>query len=914
MAESQKLEAAQVILLAAHLASESNIHELETLLASRQDILKPELAFRILLTLLPETLEPSAYTPILIAITREEPIGGNVDTYLDVRPVKDLSAQDVTTRLRQLRLVKLHDSPERLEAVQDPLTLFLIHRAHRIDRRTGLLTLIPDLVSPFIDRTSYLRIWFISTVLPLLRRDYEFHPLVGLSVTLKDFEKLQGQPGIQGLLGEAAGYSNSDETVSRYLRSVIGPWICGSAQRERHTPATGSDISIEAEAILNDWQAAFQWLVGSATGNLSLAAAAYREWEGPSDVDFGGYQDPGWDQDESRIAVLHHLRSRYCQAAFASIYAAEDDSSGAFENVYSIVNRLSELCGFESPTPLAQEPSLLPTYKTVPLPIDELPKTCLQYDTLCDANQILTSPSDEAFALLQLFLASANLLGSVGHPISVSKVAKLRLHSDESEQLRLLQKLMHSVNMGVKKDEAQWTRVRHALLWLWSWGIPPEGSEGHGILGKIRLAAIEKELLKAICSGSHYSLAVQTYLGTSPSPLSNDEVERVVVDIVLNFYDNASNGNRTRGGVKKASDALTAFRKALPSSPLLGRCSALIAATHALSFYSLTLVSETPLQPRSIREFPDPVSLISKVLHQNPHSYTKLEDFVQIGRNLVIALDGDPTFSSPEPTPSSVEAARASRTERRIVGLAVEAALAEDDFETAYSYVVNRLPSPDVAASPRAANGTHERDEDDVSWRAAFHAGRHRGAASARGTTTSSPEVRRLEQRMELLSTAMLLAPSTALPDVLAAWRRCEEELLTLLAAENAAESEFDDRADAREVHIPGGFAGGGEPAFLVQPKRKELGRGAAEEAPMGLFEVARGAAAAFSRTAGGGAANKARGAAAPQSSLPDSVPSLSETDADGRVRKRDVVANAITGGLVSGVGWVLGAKPTGPE
>lgn len=38
------------------------------------------------------------------------------------------------------------------------------------------------------------------------------------------------------------------------------------------------------------------------------------------------------------------------------------------------------------------------------------------------------------------------------------------------------------------------------------------------------------------------------------SALPRDEVEAVVTNSILNAFDNASNGNRTRGGMKRASD------------------------------------------------------------------------------------------------------------------------------------------------------------------------------------------------------------------------------------------------------------------------------------------------------------------------------------------------------------------------
>lgn len=352
---------------------------------------------------------------------------------------------------------------------------------------------------------------------------------------------------------------------------------------------------------------------------------------------------------------------------------------------------------------------------------------------------------------------------------------------------------------------------------------------------------------------------------------------------------------------------------------------ALIAATHSLSFYSLTLQHGVPFQPVNIRASADPFSLLPKVLEQNNNSYTKLDDLVSIGRNFVSAglplhaADGEPVVLR---TDSKEEvASRLRAAERKVIAMCVEAALAEDDFETAYSYIVNRLSPPDPSAAVAPSDSatqppSKQSSEDDVSWRAAFLAGRYRPRSNA------APTLRRLEQRTELLSLSLLLAPPSHLSEILGVWRRCEEETSSLLAAETAAEQHFDDRAD-RRVDVPGGFESQASEGMVFGQQRREVGRmtgGTEEEAPMGLFDVARGAAKAFSRNAFPlrGAA-QASGAAAPSSSMAEEDEdaelhhqrNFSAGSADaGRVRKRDMLSSAVTGGLASGLGWVLGATP----
>jgi hypothetical protein len=337
-----------------------------------------------------------------------------------------------------------------------------------------------------------------------------------------------------------------------------------------------------------------------------------------------------------------------------------------------------------------------------------------------------------------------------------------------------------------------------------------------------------------------------------------------------------------------------------------------------MSFYSLTLQHGVPFQPVNIRASLDPLSLLPKLLEQNANSYTKLDDLIGIGRNLIAAglplrnADGDLVDRSVET--DNDRKTKLLVAEKRVIYMCVEAALTVGDFETAYSYVVNRLAPQDTIPSSASTEEQSAAQEDDVSWRAAFLAGRYRPQSNAQ------PSLRRLDQRTELLSLALLLAPPASLSEVLNIWRRCEEETNALLAAETEAEEEFDDRADKRIV-VPGGFSDVSTEGMVFGQPRREVGRsnaearrGADEEAPMGLFDVARGAAKAFSRNAfplRGAAASQQQQQQQPQM-RPSSTGEAAHEGVDdaGRVRRRDMIANTVTGGLASGIGWMLGATP----
>lgn len=50
-----------------------------------------------------------------------------------------------------------------------------------------------------------------------------------------------------------------------------------------------------------------------------------------------------------------------------------------------------------------------------------------------------------------------------------------------------------------------------------------------------------------------YKLAVSIYTD-SQAPLQGTQVEAAVKEAIFTAYDNASNGNKTRGGMKRAYD------------------------------------------------------------------------------------------------------------------------------------------------------------------------------------------------------------------------------------------------------------------------------------------------------------------------------------------------------------------------
>lgn len=922
----QNLSEPQCLLLAVQYATESNINALRALTALRESELSLDLVLAILLTYLPEGLEPTTYIGYLneLATDARHP-GDDPAAHLDIAAVEALSKSQAKRRRKEVELLSLAHPQYDTELELDSFGHFLIHRAHRIDSQTGLLNLVPQLIDPFLNHSEYLRTWFISTVLPLLRISYEYYPQ-SASMSLDDFASLRGSRALDFEFSNirAARKTGADtQNAARDLKCIVAPWICGANDRKRRRIAGDMRRASIAEKPAhepNDWDALFQWLLRTSKEDLPLVTGAVSEWDGPEDMDLGGYEEGREYVDEE---TQRRLEIKYAQTALACLYLVDANDVDSLRTAHGLLTRICDLLHYDPPPNLNVGVESLPSYDLkIPI-LQDATSSLIQEERLLASDNDITKPEQGTLRIAELVLFSACVLSSLQHATSPRTVAKMSLRDDHSEQFSLLQRVLHTLSGGAKKDSDDWRAIRSKLLWLWSWGTDYHDNDRHGqgILGVLEKTTIEIEILKSLIEGGHFALAVQIYVTPAfgEHPLLPSEVEKVVLAAALLQYDNASNGNLNRGGMKRCADIVTAFAPHFPGSSRFQRTQALLSATNAMSFYSLILQHGVPFQPVSIRVSSNPLSLIQKLLSQNLGSYTKLDDLVFIGQSLVVSMPS--TIMDDSKDASQLDAATIEKKKaaagHRVIGMAIDAALEEGDFETAYSYVVNRLqptsiPSPTVSTSSQRFSfdsNTSARptdDVDDVAWRAALRAGRYTPSSSNRSHgTTARPDLRRLEQRMELLSQALLLAPPSHLEEVLNVWQQCEAELTEVLAQEADAEQRFNDAADRK---LPGAFDLGSLPT--VQPRR-EVGRGAVEESPMGLFDVARGAAAAFSKSAFPLRSNT--GASSRPESRDTGRISMDLSDSDSmhaheeRVRKRDLLANTATGALQSGLGWMLG-------
>ena len=885
------------ILEAIRLTSDGDIPALQQLLLT--GILEPQLVLRVLLTYLPEGTDPDNYTGLL----RNLPSGpSHQPPDYPNNPKLDISDDEACRRVRKLRLTPLASPHHPLEPTDD-LTVFLIHQAYKIEADTGSLTDVVQLVEPFVDHSDVLRTWMISTLLPPLRYNYEYYPQSRTSIQLDHLERMGERGAINMLLSQAATRNTAEDKVEvgRDIKGLVGPWMYGEPSRKRRKLAhdhgradpvsanSPSDaLDLPEECVDSAWSYVNEWILDLAIRDFTRAVEVFVQWNGPTDVDFGD-----WGEQLEPLTPDDSTRE-YAQAGLAVIYATEHASMETIIGSHSLLLKVARIMNLDEPPDLKRSDEPSPSGILAHMFNSSSPTQFL-HSLLLRPDNTLTVADDRSITLCNLILCSVYKLLNLGNVKSIRDTASLCLFGSEHEQMIELRRTLYRLK-SERLDDKLWSSIRKQLLWLQDWEKRPGSgtAEPRGVFSKIPRIDLETEMLRGMLDGGCYTLAAEIYCSTREIPLPSKTVEDTTVNAALACYDAASNGNRTRGGVRQASEIIAAFRGYFANSERYSQTIALLAATHSMSFYSLSLQHGVPLQPVNIRAHKDPMSLIGKILQQNPRSYTHLDDLLEIGQNLVAA--GLSHRDNAKPGWASTEDA-AQNARRRITRMAIEAALAEDDFDTAYSYVVNRL-----ATTGQSSDGGVSVTHDDVSWRAAYAAGCH-PMSESEGST-----IRRLDQRMELLSQALLLAPPPALSDILQTWRHCELKL-TELIADDAAE---DEAWDKNPRQVPGGFSA--PDRRPEQRPRDHARRANQKEAPMGLFEVARGAASALSKNAfplrgpqKAGSLSKAKARSGSVGSMEGSGSDGGGVDDSGRVRKRDMVSSMVTGGLASGIGWVIG-------
>ncbi|KAK5046802.1 hypothetical protein LTR84_007156 [Exophiala bonariae] len=886
MSDVSRLTDPQVLLQAVQLASTSDLDRLLHLHRLRQNILSTTVIYRILLSFYPvNQLKLSDLATFLLSL--QDPARDALLTNeFKVDPsISALSRKDALRRCRLLTLRPNHHHT--IFGSENALANFVLNWSYRVQSVGGIQPLL-TFVEPFLDHDPALRLWYSSCLVPAVRLQYDFYPDSEDTIGLQEFQSLSGVPGVKTLLHNA-DMTHDPTLIARDLGDVVTPWVHGTSEwkRRRVEPEPAEDTGSE-------WDSVNQWLLSASAENFVATGKAYLQWNGPKPTE----SDP-----DSRIEKA--LLAGFAQTGLAIIYAGSELSKEALVVSQNVVAKVARIAG-ELPL---DSTSTSPDITLDGTLAQSLKESDLLPTVLLRPENPFTQVKKSSLDLIQGLLLTADHLLQFDLPAPISTLAKICLFGSERQQKDELGRILQRFS-GSSRSQVDWVSAWHRLHWSRRWTSQDtsdyDGTQ-YGLLSKMSSEELDARILDAALNSGQFEAVAKIYFDAGTPRLPVAEIETHVADAILRAYDNAADGNRERGGLRPAYEMLKFFRLKLPQSSKLEDIDHLIKATHRLSFYRLNLSHGIPFRPVAIRVQKNPINLVAKVLEQDPKSYTKLDDLLEIGRSLVLAHLPSRMVTDDALDPLGLGQFQA---EHEITRLAIEAALRSNDFDTAYSYITTRL-----------STGTSSDYHDDISWRAAYAAGKYRPSATPKSLDA---RIENLSRRMELLSRALVLAPvGDSLAEILGTWRRHEEEMAALREEGVQEERASDARADA---DLPGAFGLDDRELDAAESQRAMARRawpGATpglsyeEHAPMGLFDVAKGAASALRKSSffplGSTGLQDLQIRDAAMSStqhgfdVRDSAPGSPPTGE--RVRKRDQVTNMVTSGIVSGMGWVLGAQ-----
>lgn len=504
MAAPRPLSPAKVVLLAVHFATHADVDNLSSLATQHSNILRHELVLRIILTHLPETVDPANYVPFVQSLAAKEPLlQANPERQLDTSSVDDLSDDQASRRVKKLRLLQLLDPNISTSEEADTLTSFLLLRGYRMDEEAGMLAQVPDLLAPFLQDSSIIRTWMASTVLPLLRRNYEYYPQRLSRHSLLEFQNLPDRTAVEYLLAGTGVAEEEQGLIGRDLRGLVGPWILSDERWKRDSFAGGSSPEPGAGPELScpGWEQALEWLISQASNSWPIAVKAIEQWDGPSDFDVGALNM--WLQENQQ----RYLDRTYARAALASAYLIPEPTLAALEGAYQICSRITSLMDSDLDVTLqsaAADLSPVPEFE-----MDDFPgaKTAsfMRNDLLQSSNP-LTAPKLRSVDILLALVLSAFLLTRAGVSCTVRRAGDLAFIRDRQEQKAEFSRLLRSLlSKAPRNDDSYWAQARREILWLRTWGAQSDSTSKdsfHGVFSVVPIDFVETEFLKALLSNS----------------------------------------------------------------------------------------------------------------------------------------------------------------------------------------------------------------------------------------------------------------------------------------------------------------------------------------------------------------------------------------------------------------------------
>lgn len=472
---ASELSAAKLIILAAHYASSAELKPLRSLFCLHPSTFSKEVQLRVLLCL-PETTKPDLYVPLIKGESRK------TATEVDTAPVSKISEKTASKQLKELPTLTLLENGRASD--EGVLLSYLVCRARNIDRETGALSTVIELLSPFVGVVPSIDEYLEGIVDILARLTYDYASEdVGAGEEAEDesgrlevFEGFEARVGIRLLLARCGG-----RQVVNDLERLVGPYL--GAKKNDH----------------EGWEVVWEWLKFKITGgNWGGFVEVVTKWDGP-------VEDQGLAEEYARLSI-------------AGCYVCRETEHSAWEGMRAIHRRCSKYINESQGSKDQKFPG--------------------KFGDPFDKANPLTTPNEASLQLLDVLISSAEVLSA-----PLANVAKIRLEGSREDQEALLMGHVRNAPNWAKRSDEEWRRTRDSVKWL---------QTKAKIFDKLTVKEVDKVLLSAMLAATKFDLVKEIYVNGRNGSLGKDDVETGILDAFQGFYDNASNGNKTRGGMKNA--------------------------------------------------------------------------------------------------------------------------------------------------------------------------------------------------------------------------------------------------------------------------------------------------------------------------------------------------------------------------
>ena len=270
-----------------------------------------------------------------------------------------------------------------------------------------------------------------------------------------------------------------------------------------------------------------------------------------------------------------------------------------------------------------------------------------------------------------------------------------------------------------------------------------------------------------------------------------------------------------------------------------------------------------PISPIEIRLTKDRLSLVSRVLSSNSEAYKHTEVILDLVRKL--GFKGDST------------------AEVKTLGMISDVALQNEDFDRAYKIDKQII---DFVAGLKDDGVDVGAEVKEVCWMACYQLGRQ-------------PEFEDVQKRLYLLGYALQLCPPERIVDILAAWRRVDQEDLEARTEEMSSTKPFSSRTDRR------GRTGQNEPGTALKSIADRLQKHIPPSPLVHTPDAALLASKTFSHITANFPFSVRSSSRASQRSASPASPMINRMNLDQDDSRPSTQASRV---FQKGIGWLIGA------